>query len=108
MEHVMKSETASPACACASNPVARALAAAAVASSTGPSNFHDELDWHIRQAKHTAGFLVDVFSQADLHRSIDFLPEHLHGVTVLLANELQTIECLHTALHEVLNEGARS
>lgn len=103
----MKSETASPACVCASNPIVRALAAAA-ASSTGNSNFQDELDWHIRQAKHTVGFLVDVFSQADLHRSIDFLPEHLHGVTVLLANELQTIECLHTALHEVLNEGARS
>ncbi len=101
----MKSETItpSPACACASNPIARALAEAALATSSGSNTFQDELNWRIGWAKQTAAHLAFVFDQADFHQ-IDLGFDQLHGVASLLAAELQTIECLHEALHNCLNE----
>lgn len=93
----------SPTCACASNPVARALAEAALASSS-TGTFRDELDWRINNAKQTANHLAFIFDQAD-HYRIDLGFDQLHGVAHLLAVELQTIQYLHDALHQCLNDG---
>lgn len=93
----------SPTCACASNPIARALAEAALASSSA-GNFQDELDWRINNAKQTANHLAFIFDQAD-HYRIDLGFDQLHGVAHLLAAELQTIQCLHEALHQCLIDG---
>lgn len=100
----MKHQTPSPGCACASNPIARALAKAALATSSGGNTFQDELNWRIGWAKQTAAHLAFVFDQADFYQ-IDLGFDQLHGVASLLAAELQTIECLHEALQEVLNAG---
>ncbi|HRD48709.1 MAG: hypothetical protein JNK95_08225 [Candidatus Competibacter sp.] len=92
----------SPACACASNPVARALAQAALASLSA-ENFQDELNWRIGRAKNAADHLAFIFDQAD-HYRIDLGFDQLHGVAYLLAAELQTIQYLHDALHKFLND----
>lgn len=104
----MKSEIpsiASP-CACAQSPIVAALSAAFFQQTTSLANFQDEIDFRIRQAKNTAAFLAFTFDHGALHR-IDFLSEHLHGITSLLLNELIIIECLHNTLHEVLAQGLK-